>query len=47
MQPFQFNTTAGIRFGEGHSENTAEEVSNKLGNRILFVTDPGLSLIHI
>jgi|TARA_A200000113_G_scaffold31321_1_gene26057 alcohol dehydrogenase class IV len=42
MQPFQFNTTAGIRFGEGHSENTAEEVSNKLGNRILFVTDPGL-----
>ena len=42
MNSFQFNTTTGIRFGEGHSENTAEEVSKKLGKRILFVTDPGL-----
>ena len=42
MQPFNFNTTTGIRFGDGLSVKSAEEVSKKLGQKILFVTDPGL-----
>ena len=42
MQPFNFNNTKGIRFGDGLSVKSAEEVSKKLGQKILFVTDPGL-----
>ena len=42
MKSFQFNTTPGIRFGAEESKNTAEEVTKKLGKKILFVTDPGL-----
>ena len=42
MQSFNFNNTAGIRFGNDLSVKSAEEVSNKLGPKILFITDPGL-----
>jgi len=42
VQPFNFNNTKGIRFGDGLSVKSAEEVSKKLGQKILFVTDPGL-----
>ena len=42
VKSFQFNTTPGIRFGAEESKNTAEEVTKKLGKKILFVTDPGL-----
>ncbi len=47
MKAFQFNTTPGIRFGSDYSVGTAEEVSKKLGNKILFVTDPGLVKIGL
>ena len=47
MKAFQFNTTPGIRFGSDYSVSTAEEVSKKLGNKILFVTDPGLVKIGL
>ena len=43
VKSFQFNTTPGIRFGLEESKNTAEEVTKKLGKKILFVTDPGLA----
>ena len=42
MQLFNFNTTPGIRFGDNQSIKSAQEVSKKLGSKILFVTDPGL-----
>tara|TARA_B100000902_G_scaffold25467_1_gene30606 strand:- start:2881 stop:4044 length:1164 start_codon:yes stop_codon:yes gene_type:complete len=42
MQLFNFNTTPGIRFGDNQSIKSAQEVSKKLGPKILFVTDPGL-----
>ena len=47
MKAFQFNTTPGIRFGSDYSVSTAEEVSKKLGKKILFVTDPGLVKIGL
>ncbi len=39
---FQFNTTPGLRFGSGQSKSSCKEISNKLGPRILFITDKGL-----
>ena len=39
---FQFNTTPGLRFGSGQAKNTCKEMSEKLGKRILFITDKGL-----
>ena len=39
---FQFNTTPGLRFGSGQSKNSCKEIFNKLGPRILFITDKGL-----
>ncbi|MGY8734016.1 MAG: iron-containing alcohol dehydrogenase, partial [Pirellulales bacterium] len=42
MNPFIFNTTASIRFKEGAAANLGAECQNTLGERILFVTDPGL-----
>ena len=47
MKAFQFNTTPGIRFGSDYSVSTAEEVSKKLGKKILFITDPGLVKIGL
>ena len=42
LNSFQFNTTPGLRFGCGLAKNSCEEISKKLGTRILFVTDKGL-----
>jgi len=39
---FQFNTTPGLRFGRGQAKNTCKEMSEKLGEKILFITDKGL-----
>ena len=39
---FQFNTTPGLRFGRGQAKDCCKEISNKLGQRILFVSDEGL-----
>ena len=47
MESFSFNTTPGIRFGSDFAITTAEEVSKKLGNNILFITDPGLKEIGL
>jgi len=42
LNSFQFNTTAGLRFGNGFAVSSCEEISKKLGSRILFITDKGL-----
>jgi alcohol dehydrogenase class IV len=42
MNPFVFSTTAQIVFRPGVSAEIGEVVRRKLGNRVLFVTDPGL-----
>ena len=42
LNSFQFNTTAGLRFGSGLAKSSCEEISTKLGKRILFITDKGL-----
>ena len=42
MQNFQFNTTSGLRFGEGSSISSCNEIINKLGSNIFFITDNGL-----
>ena len=42
MQSFQFNTTSGLRFGEGSSISSCNEIINKLGSNIFFITDNGL-----
>ena len=39
LNSFQFNTTPGLRFGSGQVKNTCKEMSEKLGERILFITD--------
>ena len=42
LNSFQFNTTPGLRFGSGQAKNTCKEMSEKLGEKILFITDKGL-----
>ena len=42
LNSFQFNTTPGLRFGSGQAKDACKEISNKLGQHILFVTDKGL-----
>ena len=42
LNPFQFNTTPGLRFGSGQAKDSCKEISSKLGECILFVTDKGL-----
>ncbi|KJF70284.1 iron-containing alcohol dehydrogenase [Agrobacterium arsenijevicii] len=42
MNPFVFSTTSQIVFRPGASADIGGLVKPKLGNRILFVTDPGL-----
>ncbi|WP_182522809.1 iron-containing alcohol dehydrogenase [Ochrobactrum sp. RH2CCR150] len=42
MIPFTFNTTAQIIFRLGASSEMGALVQNRLGERVLFVTDPGL-----
>ena len=47
LNSFQFNTTAGLRFGSGLAKSSCEEISKKLGTRILFITDKGLMSLGI
>ena len=42
LNNFQFNTTPGLRFGSGQAKDCCKEISNKLGQRILFVSDKDL-----
>ena len=42
LNSFQFNTTPGLRYGSGQAKDSCKEISNKLGQRILFITDKGL-----
>ena len=42
LNSFNFNTTPGIRFGSGQAKDSCKEIFNKLGSRILFITDKGL-----
>ena len=42
LNSFNFNTTSGIRFGSGQAKDSCKEIFNKLGSRILFITDKGL-----
>ena len=42
LNSFQFNTTPGLRYGSGHAKDSCKEISNKLGQSILFITDKGL-----
>ncbi len=42
LNSFQFNTTPGLRYGSGQSKDSCKEISNKLGQSILFITDKGL-----
>lgn len=47
MTPFTFNTTPGLRFGAGLTDDISGEVAARLGPRILFVTDRGLREIGL
>ena len=47
LNNFTFNTTSGIRFGSGMSKLCAEEISNKLGSNILFITDKDLMSLKL
>ena len=42
LNSFQFNTTPGLRFGSGQAKSLCKEISDKLGEKILFITDKGL-----
>jgi len=42
LNSFQFNTTPGLRFGSGQAKNSCKEISEKLGQKILFITDKDL-----
>ena len=42
LNPFNFYTTPGIRFGSGQAKHSCKEIFKQLGSRILFITDKGL-----
>lgn len=42
MNPFEFNTTARIVFGDGSIEQIGTLAAMRLGSRVLVVTDPGI-----
>lgn len=42
MTPFRFSTPAAIIFENGAASRIGELAGNRLGERVLFVTDPGL-----
>ena len=42
LNSFNFNTTPGIRYGRDQAKNACKEIFEKLGSRILFITDKGL-----
>ena len=47
LNNFTFNTTSGIRFGNGTSKSCASEISQKLGTNILFITDKDLMSLKL
>tara|TARA_B100001173_G_scaffold123770_1_gene107568 strand:+ start:2990 stop:4159 length:1170 start_codon:yes stop_codon:yes gene_type:complete len=47
LNSFNFNTTNGIRFGSGRSKDSCNEIFDKLGSRILFITDKGLMSLKL
>jgi len=42
MKPFNFNTSASIRFGAGLLAQLGDMVKSEIGTRVLLVTDPGM-----
>ena len=42
LNSFNFNTTPGIRYGREQAKKSCKEIFEKLGSRILFITDKGL-----
>ena len=42
MTPFNFNTSASVRFGPGLLSQLGDIVKNEIGTRVLLVTDPGM-----
>ena len=47
LNSFQFNTTPGLRYGSGQSKDSCKEISNKLGQSILFITDKDLTSLGL
>ena len=47
LNNFTFNTTSGIRFGNGSSKSCVSEISQKLGPNILFITDKDLMSLKL
>ena len=47
LNNFTFNTTSGIRFGNGTSKSSVSEISQKLGPNILFITDKDLMSLKL
>ena len=47
LNSFIFNTTPGIRFGSGQAKDSCREIFNKLGSRILFITDKVLMALGL
>ena len=43
MSPFAFNTSPGIRFGDGIASDLANVCGELLGQNVLFITDNGLT----
>ena len=42
MNPFTFNTSKSIRFGEGAVSQLGDIVKGEIGDRVMVVTDPGM-----
>ncbi|MCB1440856.1 MAG: iron-containing alcohol dehydrogenase, partial [Nitratireductor sp.] len=42
MNPFTFNTSKSIRFGEGAVNKLGEIIKDGIGDRVMLVTDPGM-----
>ena len=47
LNNFTFNTTSGIRFGNGTSKSCVPEISQRLGPNILFITDKDLMSLKL
>ncbi|WP_375175149.1 iron-containing alcohol dehydrogenase [Pseudooceanicola sp.] len=47
MQPFTFNTTKSLVFRPGATADLAAELGGLVGDRVLFVTDPGLTQLGL
>ncbi len=47
LNSFQFNTTPSLRFGSDQAKDSCKEISTKLGERILFITDKGLMTLGL